>query len=317
MSKTLPIFTTDDGRSKYLDAYDAVLALWDVPHQPLDVQTRYGPTHINTCGPIDAPPLILLPAAGLSSTAWFLNVAELSRTYRVYAVDVIGDAGRSVAYQVMEDRAEYSEWLQDVLDRLDIDCCHVVGHSYGGWLAMNMALAHPDRVNRLVLLAPAASIYPFGTLAKLSLRLAELKVRPRASFTLKMQAGKGMVFDPVFVHHMQMVSEYCMPATMFPTVFTDDELRRIVQPTLLMVGSSEKIYNASDAVERARKLIPNLNAEIIPDVGHTLNMERPADIVQRILNFVDDKTPQKKLTRKQRDGQSIDRTGKQTVTESP
>jgi pimeloyl-ACP methyl ester carboxylesterase len=114
MSKTLPIFATPEGRSAYLEAYQAMLDLWPVPFEQIYLSTKYGTTDVNACGPAQAPPLILLHAAGLSSTAWFMNVGDLSRDYRVYAVDVIGDAGKSVADQVMEDRFEYSEWLTDL-----------------------------------------------------------------------------------------------------------------------------------------------------------------------------------------------------------
>jgi len=97
MKKKLPIFTTPGGRANYMAAYEVMFALWKVPHDSIDVKTSYGYTHINASGPGDGYPLVLLYGAGLSSTAWFANIAELSQMYRVYAVDAIGDAGESIA----------------------------------------------------------------------------------------------------------------------------------------------------------------------------------------------------------------------------
>jgi len=54
-----------------------------------------GPTHVIASGPKDAPPLVLLHAATASATQWFPNVKNLSRNYRVYAIDTLGDAGMS------------------------------------------------------------------------------------------------------------------------------------------------------------------------------------------------------------------------------
>jgi len=97
MKKRLPIFTTPKGRAKYMEAYEAMFSLWTVSYDSIDVKTSYGSTHINASGPVDGNPLVLLHAVSLSSTAWFANMAELSANHRVYALDGIGDAGKSIA----------------------------------------------------------------------------------------------------------------------------------------------------------------------------------------------------------------------------
>lgn len=287
MKKKLPIFATPDGRAKYMAAYEAMFTLWKVPYDSIDVQTGYGSTRINVSGPGDGHPLVLLHGAGLSSTAWFANITELSVKHRVYAVDVIGDAGRSIAECLMEKRLDYAEWLREVFDGLNIEKSYLLGHSYGGWLTLNMALVYPDRLKRIVLLAPAASIYPMNFLTKLGLHLTVFKfLRPSARSMFKMIASKGAVFEETFIHLMEMVTRYCVSAIMFPTMYTDEELRQIELPALLLIGAGEKIYNPKKALERAARLIPNLTAEIIPNVGHTLNMEQPEIINSRILDFL-------------------------------
>ena len=287
MKKKLPIFATPDDRAKYLAAYEAMLPLWKVPYDSIDVKTRYGSTHINVSGPSDGQPLVLLHGAGLSSTAWFANIPGLGADHRVYAVDVIGDAGKSVADVLMEKRIDYAKWLRDVFDGLDIERGYLLGHSYGGWLTMNMALNYPARLKGIVLLAPAASIYPMNFLTKLGLHLAVFKfLRPSARSMFKMLASKGTVFEETFIHHMEMVTKYCVSAIMFPTVYTDEELEQIELPALLLIGAGEKIYNPKKAIERAQRWMPNLKAEIIPNVGHTLNLEQPEIINARILKFL-------------------------------
>jgi len=286
VKKRLPIYTTPDGHAKYMEAYEAMFSLWKMPYDSIEVKTGYGSTHINVSGPGDKHPLVLLHAAGLSSTAWFANIAGLSANHHVYAVDVIGDAGKSIADRLMEKRLDYAEWLKDVFDGLNIEKGYLLGHSYGGWLALNMALAYPERLRKIVLLAPAASIYPMSFLMKLGLLLSELKIRPSARFIFKMIASKGTVFEDTFIHHMEMVTRYCVPATMFPTVFTDEELKQIELPALLLIGAGEKIYNPKKALDRAQRLMSRLTVEIIPNVGHTLNMEQPEIINARVLKFL-------------------------------
>jgi len=286
MKKRLPIFDTPDGRAKYIAAYDAMFALWKVPHDDIDVKTSYGSTHINVSGPGDAYPLVLLHAAGLSSTVWFANIAELSAHHRVYAVDVIGDAGRSVADRLMTKRTDYAQWLREVFDGLNIERCDLLGHSYGGWLTLNMALAYPERLRKIVLLAPAASFRPLGFITKLILYLGQFKIHPPAGSMLKAIAAKGTVLEETFIHLMEMVTRYCSPATMYPTVYTDEELKQIDRPVLLLVGAGEKIYNPQKAIEHAHRWMPDLTAEIIPNAGHLLVMDQPEIINALILRFL-------------------------------
>jgi len=287
MKKKLPIFTTPEGRAQYIAAYEAMFALWKVPHDSIDVKTSYGSTHINVSGPSDGYPLVLLHGAGLSSTVWFANIANLSANHRVYSVDIIGDAGKSVADRLIEQRTDYARWLREVFDELNIERAYLLGHSYGGWLTLNMALANPDRLKAIVLLAPAAGIYPMSFLPNLGIHLMALKIlRPSARSVFKKISSKGAVFEETFIHLMEMVTRYCVPATIFPDVYSDEELRQIGLPALLLIGAGEKIYKPKKAIERAQRLMPNLTAEIIPNAGHTLNMERPEIINSRVLEFL-------------------------------
>ena len=207
---------------------------------------------------------------------------RISVKYRVHSVDVIGNAGRSVAERLMDKRIDYAQWLKYVFDALNIEKGYLLGHSYGGWLTLNMALAYPTRLKKIVLLAPAASIHPMSYLTELVLRIP-LKIRLPARSMFKMLASKGVVFEEKFIHLMEMVTKYGLPATTFPTVYTDEELKQIEMPTLLLIGAGEKIYNPRKSIERARRLMPNLTYEIILNAGHTLNMEQPEIINARIL----------------------------------
>jgi len=222
----------------------------------------------------------------LSSTVWFASIAALSARHRVYAGDVIGDAGKSVADRVMGKRADYAGWLKEVFDGLNIERCDLLGHSYGGWLTLNMAIANSDRLRKIILLAPAASFYSLSFITKLILYLGEFRIHPPARSMLKAIAAKGTGLEETFIHLMDVVTRYCSPATMYPTVYTDEELKQIDRPALLLIGSKEKIYNPQKAIQRARRWMNDLTAEIIPDAGHLLIMDRPDLINARILKFL-------------------------------
>ena len=67
--------------------------------------------------------------------------------------------------------------------------------------------------------------------------------------------------------------------------FSDEELRQVRQPVLLLTGDQDRL-NPPKAVERARRTIPHLKAEIIKQAGHLLSMEQPERINSLVLDFL-------------------------------
>ncbi len=137
------IFTTPEGRAKVMAAYEVMLSLWPAPHQSFDIQTRYGNTHFNAGGPEDAPPLVLLHAAGLSSMAGLANIGALSQNHREYAVDIIGDTGKSRVNRLLKSVSDHAEWLKDVFDGLSLERTHLIGQA--------LIMSQPELVNARML----------------------------------------------------------------------------------------------------------------------------------------------------------------------
>ena len=139
----------------FFEAYDAVLRQWPVQVRGVDVPSPHGSTRVQICGREDGPPVVLLPGGGATSAAWFATVGELAPAHRVYAVDLIGDIGRSVHDGApLRGAGDLVAWLDALFDELGLDGAHLCGHSYGAWIALNYALHAPRRLGRLVLLDP-------------------------------------------------------------------------------------------------------------------------------------------------------------------
>ncbi len=293
MSTTLSGFVSDAGRAEYLAAYDRVLAdLWPVSTGSTLVESRFGTTHAVTSGPVDAPPLMLLHAAGLSATQWYPNIATFARHFRVYALDSIFDSGGGRQTREMRGREDCARWLGDVLGALGIERAPFVGLSQGAWLAASAARFIPDRVSRIALLAPAATIRPMRLPVLLLLRLRPIlpKKEPLGETrkTFRTVFGGRFMPDERYVAQVALGAQhfrYQRPPV-FPTVFPDEDLRRIAAPTLLLVAADDVVYTPGRALERARRLIPDLEADVVPEAGHFVSMEQ-ADIVdRRVLEFL-------------------------------
>jgi pimeloyl-ACP methyl ester carboxylesterase len=126
------------------------------------VPTAYGDTHIIISGPEDGQPLVLIPGSMADATIWSGTIAAFAHTYRVYALDTMGDVGKNKMIEPLPDPAGAAEWLTDVLDALEIDKAYMVGYSQGGFFTANYAIHKPERLKKIVLLAPAATLAPLG-----------------------------------------------------------------------------------------------------------------------------------------------------------
>ena len=154
-------FRSTTAKEQYLKLYDIRVKKWPVDSQTRLVDTAFGQTFVRMSGPAGAPPLVLLHGAGGNSLQWIPNIEALSESYRVYAVDNIYDYGRSIYTQSIENPDDYVNWLDELFSALELgNNIKLMGLSYGGWLTSHYALRFPDRLDKIVLLAPGGTVLP-------------------------------------------------------------------------------------------------------------------------------------------------------------
>jgi pimeloyl-ACP methyl ester carboxylesterase len=283
-------FKTPEGGRRYLRAYDQVLAQWPVPFQELEVPTPFGDTHIIVSGPQGAPPLVLLHATGTSATGWLLNVGPLSQRYRVYAVDILGEPGKTRQTRLLRDRADGAGWLAAVLDGLGLDRVRLAGWSFGGWLTLNFVLAAPHRIDQAVLLAPFASLAPYRLPVLLFLKAGPyLPLGPSGRLTLRLMAP-GFAFNQQFAQQFALGGRYFRYAnprrSVFPRPYPEEELRAVLVPTLLLVGDKEQTFDPRHALATAARLVPGIQTELLAGAGHLLAMDSAQQVNERMLQFL-------------------------------
>ena len=272
---------------------DFKLEQWLTPYERLTVPTRYGKTSMVTVGPEGAPPLVLVPAMGVTSKMWLPNIAALSRDYRTYALDTIGDLGKSALYNQDEyprNGRAYSEWLADIFNELGIEQADVIGASMGGWVVMNHAIHAPERVRRIVLLGPMG-LPSWWTTLKVMSHLWSVLLLPTQSNIDRMirwALGDNPQAREAFADLMKAgVDDRSKIRLAPPLNLSDKQLRKIKSPALLMLGERDNVIgNAGEVSKRAKRLIPNVRVEIIPEVGHMMSAEKPEFVNARIPSFL-------------------------------
>jgi len=312
-------FKSEAAKQRYLALYDNEAAKWPIQSETRMVESKYGSTFVRISGPEEAPVIVFLPGKFTSCNMWIRNIEALSKNYRTYAVDTIDNYGRSLPVKPMASIRSYVDWMDHLFQQLKLQEINLVGQSFGGMLATQYALAHPERLNSLTLLAPAA------TVCKISPSMiwrAALSMLPHPYFTrvmfswlfeglLKEDASlKGSSINshahaaPTphttganinnqkyferFIDTIYTASRCYQPSIpVRPPLLTDKELQSIVTPTLFLVGEQEKVYSANDAVKRIKANLPQAETAIIKNCAHDLPITQ-ADIVNhKIERFIE------------------------------
>jgi pimeloyl-ACP methyl ester carboxylesterase len=228
---------------------------------------------------------LLLTGAGFNASSWYPHVAALAAHHPVFGIDMPGDASPSVMRAPLAAPAACAAWLDEVLGQLSDRPAHLVGLSYGGWVAMNQAIRAPGRVASITLLDPAGltrldarfwwwfTISGLATLTPMPLRrrLARWLDSPamlqQELMTLMWAGSRGYRMEPKF-----------------PAILTDDELRQVDVPALLITGARSALLTPKEARRRG-SLMPHAQVVIVP--GSHGGFSRIDELNNRMATFID------------------------------
>ena len=268
--------------------------------------SRVPPTRFAPNGPVriaydvrgHGRPLVLVQGVGIGRWGWEPVADRLARRFQVITVDNRGVGASDTPPGHFTTRTMAQDVLA-VLDHAGIHRASVLGTSLGGMVAQELALAHPDRVDRLVLVAtlpggPRSRPMPLGTTyllaaapfltskarlqrfidnalgpasrrrrPKVAERLAAAKLaHPQSQPAWRAQVAAGMLFNPL------------------------GRQRRITQPTLVVQGTADQVVDPGNAAVLA-DLLPDARVEHFDGAGHLLYWEQPrrfARVVRRFLS---------------------------------
>ena len=277
-------YKTSEGEQAVMALYDAALKNWPVAYETQMVTTRHGDTFVITSGDTSAPAMILLHGAGGNSTMWAGDAKDYSQHFRVYAVDLPGEAGKSADNRPTWNSPAFAEWLEDVLNGLQIEHATLVGISQGAWTALKFATTHPERVDKLVLMAPGGIVPDRKSFL---IRAIGAMLLGKWGITNMVQAlfGDQTVPDGVVEIVVQMTTAFKPRMGVLP-IFADDALRRLTMPTLLIGGTKDIIRDTAQIEGRLRGIVPDLKVTIMPGAGHAL-----INTCEAVMAFLEDSTP--------------------------
>lgn len=268
MKRNLKVFKTEEGRQKIRNHYRKLLGSVDFEYQERYVDTRFGKTYVLETGDPEQPAVILIHGSCSSSAMWFADIPALAEQYHAYSLDIVGDAGNSEANRLDQSTDEFTEWLADVFDGLKIERATLIGNSLGGWISLKFAAGFPDRIDKLVLIAPSGIVPSKASFVFKTILYLMLGERGRVAIS-RMIFGKDDIPDEV-LYFTSMIGENFNPLTGALPPLTDDQMRRLTMPLLYIAGDKDALIDTGKSVKKLNKMVPGAKIQVIENNGHVV-----------------------------------------------
>jgi pimeloyl-ACP methyl ester carboxylesterase len=253
----------------------------------------------------DEPPMVLVHGLGGQWQNWLENIPRLAQERRVIAPDLPG-FGLS---EMPSDRISisgYGQMVDALMEHLEIERADVVGNSMGGFVASEVAVQFPQRVERLALVSAAGissasvSRAPVLTVGRIATAVtAYTAARHRAMARRPLTRHLALAFvarhpsklraDFVWEGFMKGAGKEGFDNALRACVEYDfrDRLPEIRSPTLIVWGENDSVIPCKDA-EEFERLIPDSRKLVMEDTGHVPMAERPAVFNDLLLDFLAD-----------------------------
>ncbi|MCY9529336.1 alpha/beta hydrolase [Paenibacillus alvei] len=268
------IYKSEVGKREVLGQYRKILANWPVENHQYEVETSFGSTFVIESGSKDNPPLILLHGSVANSFAWYGDVASLSQTHNVYAIDIIGDAGLSAASRPSYQSGAYALWLNETIHAFGLCSCSIIAMSLGGWMALSFATTYPEKVDNLVLLCPGGLAREKASFLWKAICFSLLGKWGQLQILKLVGAGhisssslSGLEVDLTFA---SLIFKNFKPRTAKMPLFSNQSLSQLTMPILMLFGDSDQLIPASKSMNRLKQAAQHAKIELLPDTGHLI-----------------------------------------------
>ena len=258
------------------------------------------------------PAIVLLHGFAASVFTWLDVIDELAERGRVIAFDrpAYGFTSRPTRAS-WQERSPYSmeanvDLTVGLLDHFDVDRAVLIGHSAGGTIAALTAIAHPDRIQSLVLVAPAIyvdvpppewlhRVVDSGLMRRVGPHVAHVIARRTESIMRRAWHDPSRITPDVVEGYLAPFRASGWGAGMWEVVRANrrthlgSRIERLSVPTLMITGDHDRVVPTRQTV-RAAHAIPGAELEVISECGHIPQEEQPERFLEIVTRFIRSQT---------------------------
>lgn len=267
------IYKTRQGEKIVKELYDQQLEGLGIEYEDIYVNTRFGRTHVLKTGNSSAKPIILFHG-GNSTAAYSLKQSlHLVKDYLIYAPDTIGHPGKSDQRVLSSNTLEYGQWASDVIASLGFEKIICMGESFGGGILAKLMCVSPEKISKAILLVPAGVYTASKTKLILSMGIPMVMyiITKNEKWFEKAFAPMATENEPIDKDTLEMIRtafHHVKVNPNMPSNVKKEEIKNYQAATLLLAGEKDVLFPGKKVIQRAKELIPNVEAHLLDDCGH-------------------------------------------------
>ncbi len=269
--KRTSIYRSETGKEEILEFYEELLKDIIVPFQRLQIETRYGETHVIKLGNENGTPLVTFHGGNSLNPYDLKNLLPLCEDFCIYAPDTIGHPGYSAETRLSTNNLEYGEWVLDIVDGLNLDKAHFIGPSFGGGILMRFAAVAPERIQTAIFVVPTGFVKSSLTtmFTKLVFPMMMYIIAPSEKRLERVVSKLADNLDPDLMTITELVFKHVKTERNMPRTTKKEEMEGLLAPVLLISAERDILNPGKKVIERGIEIIPNLvEYECLEDAPH-------------------------------------------------
>lgn len=259
------LFKSAQGKQEVLSLYDQKLEELNIDFEYIQVETSFGITNIIATGDTPLPPLIIIHGSNGCAPIALESYPNLSKRFRVYAVDVIAQPNKSAETRPSMKDDAYGKWMNEVINQLKITDVTLAGFSFGGLVILKTLQNDESKIKEVFLSAPAYIVNgnPLKALFKIFIPMRRYMRSGKPKFVEAFLKELFTDRDEFAIKYLSKVfMHFTMDFTPVP-VISNEKAGLIKTPITLIAAKQDMMFPGVKMIKRAKRIFPSLKKTVL------------------------------------------------------
>jgi len=281
------LFKSAQGKKEILALYDKKLEELKVNAENESVSTSFGQTNVIISGKQGNPPILVIHGSNGCAPLAFETYPNLSKSYLVYAIDVLAQPNKSAETRLSMKDTSYGQWINEIIKHFDLKNVSMAGFSFGGLIILKTLEYDESKIKEVFLSAPAYIVNgnPLKSLFKVFIPMKRYMKTLEVQYVEKFLSALFTERDPFAIEYLSNVFRYFeMDFSPIPTIKTNIA-KQIKTPINIFAAKDDIIFPGKKMLKRAKKIFPSIkHVALIQNSKHVQSSSQNLTIEKYILN---------------------------------
>lgn len=287
----MSLYTSPEAKQRILNIYQEKLDELAIDYRFESVSTTFGDTNVIVTGDASNPPLVLIHGSNGCAPIALDIYPNLRKRYQVFAVDVIAQPNRSSETRPSMNDDSYGRWMNEVLEKLDLQEVTMVGFSFGGFVIFKQLAFDESRIKKAFLICPVGIVNgnPLKLIWNVFIPMKRYMSNGKEKHLNDFLNATFSVPDP-FAKKMlpEVLKHFEMDFSPLPT-FSKADAAKIKTPLTIVGAEKDLMFPGKKLLKRAQQIFPSLSGNVLlPNSKHVQNRADNLKIEEMILDALDE-----------------------------